>query len=56
MKKAEFHIKAIETLREFPEEIRRDLGQAIYELQRGNLLSMPLSRQMPKENTENTTA
>lgn len=47
MKKAEFHINALETLREFPEEIRLELGQAIFELQKGNLLSMPLSKSMP---------
>jgi len=47
MKPAVFHPKAREALREFPEEARREIGQAIYELQKGRRLSMPLSRTMP---------
>lgn len=47
MKKAEFHIKALETIREFPEEIRKELGQAIYDLQCNKHLTMPLSKPMP---------
>jgi phage-related protein len=44
MKKVEFHPKALITLREFPEEVRRELGQAIFELQKGNQLSMPFGK------------
>ncbi len=47
MKKVEFHPKALATLREFPEEVRRELGQAIFELQKGYQLSMPLAKPMP---------
>lgn len=46
MKKVEFHPKALITLREFPEEVRRELGQAIFELQKGNRL-MPLAKAIP---------
>lgn len=31
----------------FPEDVRRELGKAIFDLQRGRKLSMPLSRPMP---------
>lgn len=31
----------------FPEDVRRELGKAIFDLQRGEVLSMPLSRPMP---------
>jgi phage-related protein len=34
-------------LRAFPEDVRRELGKAIYDLQLGHTLSMPLSRPMP---------
>ena len=34
-------------LQDFPEEIRRELGKAIFDLQKGERLSMPLSRPMP---------
>jgi len=47
MKKVEFHPKALTVLREFPEDVRRELGQAIFELQKGNQLSMPLAKPMP---------
>lgn len=47
MKKAEFHPKVILTIREFPDEVRREIGQAIFELQKGNQLSMPLAKPMP---------
>jgi phage-related protein len=50
MKKVEFHPKALTTLREFPENVRRELGQAIFELQKGNQLSMPLAKPMSSIN------
>lgn len=46
MKPAVFHPKARATLKHFPEEVRRELGKAIFDLQKGNTLAMPLSRQM----------
>ena len=46
MKPAIFHPAARETIRSFPVEIRKELGNAIYDLQRGEVLSMPLSRPM----------
>ncbi len=50
MKKVEFHPKALEILKDFPEKVRSELGQAIFELQRGNQLSMPLAKPMPSVN------
>jgi phage-related protein len=34
-------------LKRFPEEVRREFGKAIFDLQKGHKLSMPLSRPMP---------
>jgi phage-related protein len=42
-----FHTKAREAIRDFPREARRQLGEAIFELERGNALTMPLVRPMP---------
>jgi phage-related protein len=42
-----FHTKAREAIRGFPREARRQLGEAIFELERGNSLTMPLARPMP---------
>ena len=47
MKTAKFHPKARDAIREFPEDVRRALGKAIFDLQKGERLSMPLSRPMP---------
>src|SRR3989338_2180776 len=46
MKAAVFHPKAREALRAFPEEVRKDFGKAIFDLQKGYHLTMPLSRLM----------
>ena len=46
MKAAIFHPAARETIRAFPVAVRKELGKAIYDLQRGETLSMPLSRPM----------
>ena len=46
MKPAIFHPAAREAIRSFPVEVRKELGKAIYDLQRGEVLSMPLSRPM----------
>lgn len=47
MKPALIHPKARAVLRSFPEEVRREIGKAIFDLQKGAKLSMPLSRPMP---------
>lgn len=47
MKPAKLHLKARAALQEFPEEVRRELGKAIYDLQKGARLTMPLSKPMP---------
>jgi phage-related protein len=46
LKAAVFHPAAREAIRAFPEVVRRELGKAIYDLQQGKLLGMPLSRPM----------
>jgi len=47
VKAAIFHPAAIAAIRSFPEGVRKELGKAIFDLQRGEILSMPLSRPMP---------
>src|SRR5437870_5018387 len=47
MKPALFHPKAREVIKTFPEEMRKELGKAVFDLQKGHLLGMPLSRLMP---------
>lgn len=47
MKKAILHPKAREILRSFPPEVRKEMGKAILELQKGHRLFMPLSRPIP---------
>lgn len=47
MKAAIFHPAARDAIRLFPKEVRRELGKAIYDLQSGAILSMPLSHPMP---------
>ena len=47
VKVAKFHPAVQSILRQFPEDIRRELGKAIFELQHGVKLQMPLSRPMP---------
>ena len=47
MKPALFHPQARAALRNFPDNVRRELGKAIFDLQKGRKLSMPLSRPMP---------
>ena len=46
MKSAVFHPKARDAIRDFPEDVRRVLGKAMFDLQKGEKLSMPLSRPM----------
>jgi phage-related protein len=47
VKAAKFHPSVRSILREFPEEIRREIGKAIFDLQKGEKLTMPLSKPMP---------
>ena len=47
MKFAVFHPKARDALRDFPENLRREFGKVIFDLQKGEKLYMPLSRPMP---------
>ncbi len=47
MKAAIFHPAARVVLRSFPEDVRREIGKAIFDLQQGEVLAMPLSRWMP---------
>jgi len=47
MKAAVFHPAARAAIRSFPEPVRRELGKAIFDLQKGEALAMPLSRPMP---------
>ena len=42
-----FHEKARDAIRAFPREVRDRLGKALYLLQVGEKLVMPLSRSMP---------
>ena len=47
MKPAIFHSKAKDEIRNFPEDVRREIGKAIFDLQNGRSIGMPLSRPMP---------
>ena len=47
MKKAVFHVKAREVIKTFPPEVRLSLGKAIWEVQKGVAVGMPLSKPMP---------
>jgi phage-related protein len=42
-----FHPKARQSIGVFPDDVKRELGKAIFDLQKGNSLGMPLSRPMP---------
>ena len=46
MKAAILHPAARAAIRSFPEDVRQELGKAIYDLQKGEVLPMPLSRPM----------
>jgi phage-related protein len=47
VKAAIFHAAARETIRSFPVQVTRSIGKAIWELQQGKRLGMPVSRPMP---------
>ena len=44
MKSVDFHPAALKIIRGFPINVRKTIGQALLELQKGERLSMPLSR------------
>jgi phage-related protein len=48
VKPAIFHRAAREAIRAFPNGVKRQLGKAILDLQKGHSLGMPLSRPMPE--------
>lgn len=47
MKPAKFHPKALEFIRSQSVELRRKIGEALRDVQKGIFLAMPLSRPMP---------
>jgi phage-related protein len=47
VKPALFHPKAREAIQAFPDEVKRELGKAIFDLQQGRSIGMPLCRPMP---------
>lgn len=47
VKPIQFHPRAIEFIREQPAAIRREIGEALRDVQKGINLGMPLSRPMP---------
>ena len=47
MRAAIFHPAARDAIRGFPLDVRRAVGKAIWELQQGVRLGMPLSKSMP---------
>jgi phage-related protein len=46
VKAALFHPAAKAAIRSFPDDVRRELGKAIFDLQKGDSLGMPVSRPM----------
>ncbi len=46
MKEVIWHHKAKEEVREFPKDVRYELGGLLYRLQKGDLLVLPHSRKM----------
>jgi phage-related protein len=51
VKPAIFHPAARAAIRLFPREVRREIGRAIFDLQKGEVLMMPLSRPMNSVDT-----
>ena len=47
MAPAIFHRRALDEIRAFPRKARKAIGAAIWELQQGRTLALPLSRPMP---------
>jgi phage-related protein len=46
MKAVVFHHKAKEAIRSFPELVKKSIGKALFDLQKGHRLGMPVSRTM----------
>jgi len=46
LRPAIFHIRAREAIREFPKSVRMSIGKAVWQLQAGLRLTMPLSKPM----------
>jgi phage-related protein len=46
VKSAIFHPAAITAIRLFPQDVRRELGKVIFDLQKGETVGMPVSRPM----------
>jgi len=46
VKPAVFHRRARDAIRSFPVDVRRAIGEAVWTLELGRSLSMPLSRTM----------
>lgn len=44
MKEVVWHVKALEQLRKFPEDIKKDVGYLIHRLQMGDKLNAPYSK------------
>ena len=44
MKDIEFHPAALKTIKKFPDTIKKELGKTFRDLQKGDKLSMPLSK------------
>ena len=51
IKFAQFHPAAITVIRDFPEQVRREVGKVVFDIQKGESLSMPLSRPMSSVKT-----
>jgi phage-related protein len=51
LKAARFHPRVKDIVSSFPVEVKRTLGKAIFDLQKGAKLKMPLSRTMPSVGT-----
>jgi phage-related protein len=47
VKPAIFHPAALASIRLYPARVRKEIGKAIFDLQSGESLTMPLSRPMP---------
>ena len=47
MKKVIFHLKVRNLIKEFPDDVKYKIGKAIFFLQRGETLLMPISKAMP---------
>ena len=49
VKPAVFHPKARDVISEFPDDVKRELGKAIFDLQKGSKLTMRLKAMLDEE-------